>query len=190
MKIRARPGIYKITCTANGRVYIGSSVDVYARCRNHRWALGANCHCNSHLQNAWNKYGEDAFVFAAVEYVEFSDDLLAREQFWIDKYQDRFNVELVVSGKDFLANYLARKKLQFVSTEFDPDEPLQYLERHLGLGGVYVAKVLGIAYPTYAAYRSGSRVLPRYHLNQVELIMLVRAKELDEYIRERINATH
>lgn len=35
-------------------------------------------------------------------------------------------------------------------------------ENLLGVGPVRTAKVLGIAYPTYAAYKSGARALPTY----------------------------
>ena len=193
MKIQNRPGVYKITCEPTGVVYVGSSISVKNRWREHRWALGAGCHHNAHLQNAWNKYGAESFVFDVIQYVDFAENLRDREQHWLDRHIEKFNIELVISGKEFIANYLARKQIEFKSLEFDEDQPLQYLERYLGLGGVYIAKVMGIAYPTYAAYRSGRRQLPRYHLNQIELITALGeegADQLSEYIRERINATH
>ena len=60
-------GIYKITNTANGKVYIGSSVDVHGRFNCHRSDLRNNRHGNQHLQNAWNLYGENSFVFEIIE---------------------------------------------------------------------------------------------------------------------------
>lgn len=44
----------------------------------HRWQLRNGTHDNKHLQNAWEKYGEDAFVFEVVREVTDSsliDDL-------------------------------------------------------------------------------------------------------------------
>jgi group I intron endonuclease len=41
-------------------------------------------HKNKHLQNAWNLYGESAFVFGELQVVDLEDDLLRAEQFWID----------------------------------------------------------------------------------------------------------
>jgi hypothetical protein len=38
-------------------------------------------HKNKHLQSAWSKYGEEAFVF---EILELTSELNAQEQFWID----------------------------------------------------------------------------------------------------------
>lgn len=57
-------GTYKIECTATGVCYIGSSLRVEQRLRNHLNTLRANTHENPKLQRAWNKYGEATFVFA------------------------------------------------------------------------------------------------------------------------------
>lgn len=74
-------GIYKIVCSANGRQYIGSSKDMPNRWENHRRKLESKLHDNNHLQNAWNKYGSSVFEFNVIEY---TDNLLIREQHWID----------------------------------------------------------------------------------------------------------
>jgi group I intron endonuclease len=78
------PGIYKITCTTNGKFYIGSSINLYKREKQHRYELTQNTHINHYLQNAWNKYGEESFTFEVVEFV-FEWSLLDREQYWLDK---------------------------------------------------------------------------------------------------------
>jgi group I intron endonuclease len=91
-------GIYQIKNVLNGRVYIGSSINearqgVAGRLRDHRNNLIKDQHCNIHLQRAWNKYGEDAFVFGIIEEVEHpintGDELwkliiLSREQYYLD----------------------------------------------------------------------------------------------------------
>src|SRR5258707_13712753 len=56
-------GIYKITCTANKRIYIGSAVNLRQRRSEHFSGLQHSTHHNPILQNAWNKYGPDAFTF-------------------------------------------------------------------------------------------------------------------------------
>lgn len=48
----------------NNKVYIGQSIDIYARHRQHKSELNNNKHCNKHLQNAWNKYGKENFKFS------------------------------------------------------------------------------------------------------------------------------
>lgn len=77
-------GIYTITCLGNGRVYVGSSIDINRRFRHHRRDLQEGRHKNVLLSRSWNKYGEDAFLFAIVEVVTDRNLLIEREQWWID----------------------------------------------------------------------------------------------------------
>lgn len=68
MKNKKISGIYKITCRPTNKIYIGQSIDVYDRLfRQHRTQLRNNSHDNSHLQNAFNKYGEENFEFELIK---------------------------------------------------------------------------------------------------------------------------
>lgn len=78
-------GIYGIRNKLNGKIYIGQTTDVDLRYKEHFSHLKNNCHQNSHLQNAWNKYGQDCFEFLIVEECS-EDNLTEREQYWIDYY--------------------------------------------------------------------------------------------------------
>jgi len=78
-------GIYAIANRVNGKVYIGSSVQVETRWRQHRNALRRGAHTNVHLQRAWDKHGVDAFVFTFVEEVIDERDLVGREQSWLNE---------------------------------------------------------------------------------------------------------
>lgn len=80
-----RSCIYKITNVINGKIYIGSSIDVEIRKKKHYYKLINNKHNNSHLQSSWNKYGESNFKFEIIEEVKDKDILLEREQYWLDK---------------------------------------------------------------------------------------------------------
>jgi group I intron endonuclease len=73
-------GIYSITNTTNGYRYIGSSVNLRKRLREHRIDLHRNQHPNRHLQRAWTKYGEAAFSFDVIEIVNDVTQLHDREQ--------------------------------------------------------------------------------------------------------------
>lgn len=77
-------GIYQIVNTVNGKLYIGSAVDVRRRWAAHRRLLVAGNHTNSYLQHAWNTYGADAFLFQLLEEVTDVARLIEREQVWID----------------------------------------------------------------------------------------------------------
>jgi group I intron endonuclease len=78
-------GIYKITIEGCERFYIGSALDFAKRRSHHISELRGSRHRNTHLQRAYEKYGEDKFSFEIVEECA-TDDLIAREQVWIDKY--------------------------------------------------------------------------------------------------------
>jgi len=83
-EINKNQGIYKITNIVDGKFYIGSSKNIRRRWQRHKTDLRNNYHCNSHLQNAWNKYGESSFKFKVIKLVNDKDLLLEREQFYID----------------------------------------------------------------------------------------------------------
>ena len=78
-------GIYKITNTQNGHVYIGQSANIKQRFVRHRWELRHNRHINSHLQQDWNTYGSEVFTFTIIEECE-DDQRLIREAYWISYY--------------------------------------------------------------------------------------------------------
>ena len=78
-------GVYQIYNTINGKRYIGSSIHIEQRFKEHLRNLRANKHANAHLQNAWNKYGEKSFVFEDIELCE-PDQCLKIEQEYIDYY--------------------------------------------------------------------------------------------------------
>lgn len=70
--ILALPGIYKLECTANGKVYIGKSKNVKRRIQEHLSKLRKNKHHNRHLQYTYNKYGEDYFTVDILEYIDLN----------------------------------------------------------------------------------------------------------------------
>ena len=76
-------GVYSITNTETGQVYIGSSQNVRKRWNSHRHQLRKGLHENARLQRAWVKYGADSFRFDLLEETGLAD-LLAVEQYWID----------------------------------------------------------------------------------------------------------
>ena len=77
-------GIYTIKNTKNNNLYIGSSKNIEVRFIHHKSLLRSNKHHSIHLQNAWNLYGEECFIFNIIEECTL-DILLEREQFYLDK---------------------------------------------------------------------------------------------------------
>lgn len=78
-------GIYCIENLINSKKYIGQSIDIYRRWKDHKRELNGNRHHNIYLQREWNKYGKDSFDFYILEVcdISFIDD---RETYYIDKF--------------------------------------------------------------------------------------------------------
>jgi group I intron endonuclease len=96
-------GIYKISCSANSKFYIGSSINIATRFKQHKSKLEKNCHVNRHLQSAWNKYGESSFTFEILEVIQENSVEIVRnlEQKMLDSYlaedwSKLFNIAITV----------------------------------------------------------------------------------------------
>ena len=68
-KDTTQAGVYMIRCTANGKVYVGSTYDCVCRESQHRRDLNLGKHHSRHLQRAWRKYGPTVFEWSVLEYV-------------------------------------------------------------------------------------------------------------------------
>ena len=79
-------GIYKIINVINNKFYVGSTVNISRRRARHFSELRNNRHNNKYLQSAWNKYGEQAFIFVVVEEVIDKTDLLKAENIWLKEH--------------------------------------------------------------------------------------------------------
>ena len=60
-------GVYMIKNIVNNKYYVGSSIDIEKRWKQHIAELDKKCHNNKHLQNSWNKYGKDNFEFLVLQ---------------------------------------------------------------------------------------------------------------------------
>lgn len=86
------PGIYKIVCNLTEDCYIGSAKNLKTRLSRHRSSLRVNKHYNRHLQNAWNKYGEENFSFEIIDVTSDITTLIEREQHWMDLLSPKYNI--------------------------------------------------------------------------------------------------
>jgi len=84
-----KSGIYSITCKVNNKVYIGSSVNIVKRWREHLSSLRRGKHRNQYLQHAFTKYGEESFSFSIV--VECEPEMLLIEEEKQIKIYNSFN---------------------------------------------------------------------------------------------------
>lgn len=99
-KYTSQSGIYVISNTKNGKIYIGQAQSFKARWQRHKDTLRLNNHRNIHLQRAWNKYGAKAFKFQILEYCPI-EQLNEREQHYLDIYIPRgicYNIAIDASS--------------------------------------------------------------------------------------------
>lgn len=76
-------GVYGIINLFDDKIYIGSAHYIKARFSWHHRALENGSHHSILLQRAYDKYGDDSFVFFRIE---LTDNLLEREQYWMDRF--------------------------------------------------------------------------------------------------------
>lgn len=111
-----KTGIYKITCLSNNKVYIGSACGrsstpskkgFIRRWTEHSRKLKEGIHKNKYLQHAYNKYGEDMFIFEILEFctIEESD---IKEKYYIDFYDNLYGIFNILKGS--LHNYKEHTK--------------------------------------------------------------------------------
>lgn len=87
-------GVYRIRNTVNGKVYVGSSINIVKRLLDHKNDLKRQEN-TPYFQNAWNKYGSENFSFEVIRELHFKDQdieflkqhLLANEQIYLDLYE-------------------------------------------------------------------------------------------------------
>jgi group I intron endonuclease len=81
-------GIYQIVCKTTEKKYIGSTWKkggFKVRWASHLKLLRAGTHSSTYLQNSWNKYGEDNFLFLVIDVLPPNREIcIAQEQMYFD----------------------------------------------------------------------------------------------------------
>lgn len=80
-----KSGVYKIFMISSGKIYVGSSQDVFRRKREHFYTLKNHKHSNIYLQRNYNKYGIEDFVFEVLELCKI-ENLQEKENYYINLY--------------------------------------------------------------------------------------------------------
>ncbi len=95
-KERPKPaGVFQVKNTTNGKVLLGSSLNLDGSLNKHKFGLSIGRHPNDALQKDWNALGSDKFAFEILEVVKVKDDpnfnledeLTLLEQIWLEKLQ-------------------------------------------------------------------------------------------------------
>lgn len=88
-------GVFQVKNTVNGKILLGSSLNLHGPLNAHRFMLKMGSHSNKLLQQEWNTYGSDAFVFEVLAEVQvtdapnfhLSDELTLLEEIWLEELQ-------------------------------------------------------------------------------------------------------
>lgn len=102
-------GIYCIRNILNNKRYIGRALSLNKRKIQHFNDLLKGIHANIHLQNSYNKYGSDNFIFETIEIVKDIKEIANREQYWITYYYNTscvYNISLKVEKLSVLGKPL------------------------------------------------------------------------------------
>jgi len=95
-KERPKPaGVFQVKNNANGKVLLGSSLNLEGPLNSAKFMLSIGMHRNERLQKEWNEFGPDKFAFEILEVVQLKDDpnfnlndeLTLLEQIWFEKLQ-------------------------------------------------------------------------------------------------------
>lgn len=80
-------GIYRITNLANNKIYIGQSIDIEKRVKDHFYKAFSvkDSSYPSAIHNAIRKYGKESFVYDVLEECSM-DELDSKERYYIDLY--------------------------------------------------------------------------------------------------------
>lgn len=93
-------GIFLITNQANGRVYLGSSLNLHGTLNKHQFLLKLGSHWTRGLQEDFNRHGAASFAFEITEVIKPTTDpdfdiqaeLAKREQHWLEATKgNRYN---------------------------------------------------------------------------------------------------
>ena len=88
-------GVFQVKNTANGKVFLGSSLNLEGPLNSHKFMLSIGRHRNEALQADYNRYGAECFAFEILERVKvkedpdfnLEDELTLLEEIWIEKLQ-------------------------------------------------------------------------------------------------------
>jgi hypothetical protein len=93
-------GVFMVKNHANGKLLLGSSLNLEGPLNSHRFMLRSGQHRNAALQRDWDAFGAESFTFEILETVTPSDDpgfdlddeLSLLEELWLEKlepFEDR-----------------------------------------------------------------------------------------------------
>lgn len=147
-------GIYKITNTITNQCYIGQSVDIETRWKQHVYE-SKKLHEKSKFYLALNQYGVEAFEFEILEECPLEQEILdERERYWIEYYDSYNNGYNSTLGGQFKNSWMYDP--QIIRDLWDDGYSVREIVEIVGCGTTLVRDRLK-GYKDYNAHTSHSR---------------------------------
>lgn len=121
-------GIYKIANKLNNDCYVGQSIDIKKRWREHKFRkiIRGIPSDNYHLYRAFRKYGIENFEFTILESVLDRNNLFEREVYWYKKLKPIYNQEypstIFYNEKGKRVYQISKDKLKIVDIFFNSQD--------------------------------------------------------------------
>ena len=87
-QLKFKIGVFQIRNLTNGKVFIGSSLDLVASWNSQRFQLNAGLHQNGKLQKDWNEMGAENFIYEVVSELHQDDNAVVNYNREIKKLED------------------------------------------------------------------------------------------------------
>ncbi len=134
-------GIYKIVNNINNKIYVGSSINLSKRFKEHIRTLNENTHHNNKLQNSYNKHGKNNFLFIIIEYCE-KENLIKREQHYIDELIPEYNICKIAGSK--LGTKMSDDQKKYLSEINTGKKLSEETKQKISLGNIGKSKNKGV----------------------------------------------
>ena len=102
----AEQGVYTISNSVTGQIYVGGSVDIHSRWLAHKRELRKGKHLNVLLQAAWDQYGAPTFSLQVLELVTERSSLMEREQHYVNLLLPTYNYRKTVIRVPLRASWI------------------------------------------------------------------------------------
>lgn len=73
-QLKFKSGVYQIRNKENNKIFIGSNSDLNAAWNSNKFQLEIGAHRNKSLQQDWNRFGAENFIYEILDEIKISED--------------------------------------------------------------------------------------------------------------------
>lgn len=175
-------GIYCIENKINGKKYIGQAKDIKDRWSRHKTDLKENVHVNSFLQNSWNKYGEENFIFYIIEIILPKEERNNKEIYYIEHFDTLYPRGLNLNAGGKCANHSEKTKRKL--SEINTGSKNPHYGKHRS--EETKRKISEAKKGKYLGRSPWNKGIPCSEIAKEKLSLINKGKKLSEKTKERI----